>query len=465
MASPRVLLLTCLVLLCLPAAASAAAQKVDVDGLSPRSPVLAGDKIVYSSTSASGREGIRVFARGKDRLLRDLPPAPADDNETVNWTRSLFFEASTGVLATTRVDSYSLKGAEQRTETAYDFGPFEGPWARFNECGYFEAEPDGNRLALTRCTGTASRVEIADVVAGTTLRVIEGARLSDLEGDLVAYHQGDNMIVRNYVTDTELYRFPATGSYGVLQADGKLAVSTSTGNGTGCYTLAWYGPEQPTKHTISEQCVSGSSVKFAGDRLVYSVTGTEGQQLLLSTLDGTAPPTAVAGPTSGFDWDGTRIVYGCGSPNGDALLSEDVKQPIAPTACKILAPAPTDPDEPDVDVRGCHPDDPTARIGTSRRCPVAITGRSAKVDSSGRVTLRVKCQVGCRGTLRIRRGSKWISKATRLSVGDEGARKYRITLSGRPPAGATWKVEIVSKSANRVRGTKTYTRAFRLVRG
>src|SRR5262245_53554446 len=85
--------------LALPAAAAAVPVELETRSTGAASqPQIAGSSVVYQTYTNNLSTRIRLLSpTGSDRVLRQIGPAPEDDDDA-NYGRSVFFEASAGVL-------------------------------------------------------------------------------------------------------------------------------------------------------------------------------------------------------------------------------------------------------------------------------------------------------------------------------------------------------------------------------
>lgn len=147
--------------------------------------------------------------------------------------------------------------------------------------------------------------------------VIEGAgRALDIAGRYVAWVDGEQIVVFDYVAMTELYRLtPPTPAVPSLQADGKVAFVFSVRAGrTSEERLGWASPSEPFVHELAVAPAPAYGLRLRDDVVVFErfddlLSETTRGELGYVSLSGEAKILARSVVIGDFDFDGRQVAW------------------------------------------------------------------------------------------------------------------------------------------------------------
>jgi hypothetical protein len=380
-------------------------------------PQLAGSELVWARAAFGGGW---VVERG--RGLRVASSArPSEGGNTVHTLRVAGGSPSRVAWTDSAYDVLDAKGMSYRSvrSTVTTATPGGAPTTAVGchdreSCACprhcsdhsYPADLDGDVLAYVEGHYPNRAVVVDDLASEDPPLRIEADEIDAfvrIAGDHVAFSQlGFNSQPRTTVYDwrarRELYRIPVP-RVADLQADGKLVTTDVSGS------LVWYSATEPTPHPIAPPPKrTVGDMRIAGDRIAFTHTRRYGEDPMLAVTD-LAGNTKDVAPGPGYGmlaFDGRRagwMAERCG-------------------LIEVLL-------DPDVDRPGGDPPPRNACV------PPRID--DLRIDSQGRIAVKVLCQAGCRGTLGIYRhgGSPVRKLATRrISLGaSRRVRTVRLTPS------------------------------------
>ena len=385
-------------------------------------PRLAGGSVVWADHPPDGSIHVmRADLASGARTELSTTPRPAKAAEFL--AADVAGSSSAMAAAVRRIDPAGTKNPQYNTLEGHLMGArLGGAAATLVSCRSYRGL-GALSLALTDEVLVTAQETCADPAIGSTLliRPVTAAgfgapapfdtgmiftRNVSAAGPYIAWNGqtptgGLPIVVWNRVVGAEAYRVASTGiGRWAIQADGTF-VGLRFVPAAGC-ELVWASIAEPVLHSSpSASCLMWSRLRLAAGRIVYRQDTT----LVSRTLDG--PETVVArgvSPTSGFDFDGTRIAYGVPGCASDTIVVRDLTDGEPPAA-------------------------------PPRDCRAILASRTVRIPVGRLARLELTCPDGCRGTVRVfgqrAKKSGGILTVPLLVLPIRAAPGQRVTVAGR----------------------------------
>jgi hypothetical protein len=331
------------------------------------------------------RAGGRVRRLPEFDALRSLRPSRPDAD---NQKREIDLAASSKVVAVS-VSALSefYEGASESTEpgqSAVAVSRRDGRVRRLVRCERTSTGPVRVDDTIVAYVGAGCRgwIGVRDMATGRSgvVRPPAGARFEDLQigGRYVAAQEvgrTHRIGVYDWQSGKRLYGAPEAVEF-VVTRSGALAVTRGRGDGV-CYAeqVAWFSREEPVAHVLPG-AACGESLLVAGDLVLWARRTTSGSEDVITRLPDGRTEFLVR-PGEGVGWayfDGPRVGYLTSGCDGRGRVVVDPIQTL-----RAEGPPPVSP------------------------CDVSLehVRRTARVGRRGRLALRLACQAGCEGSIRL----------------------------------------------------------------